>query len=269
MIEFMEVAVRTIFKKVLRPLLVALACGSVSVHGEDIDLFLGSSGTGANILFVIDNSSNWAANNQNWPTDTGSSGPASWCGSNCDKQGYYELKALYNLVSDAGILTDTMNVGLMMFNNSTSSRDGGYVRVAVAELGKLGENSHRDKLLGEIESAIRNFNTETTGSSVQYAATLFDAYKYFGGYSNPARTYPVTPAITNPVYDGIGVFGTAFWGDNDDDKYADKSLKRDASAYSGANYVPSINQYNNCAKNYIIFIGNGFPAADELLQLTW
>lgn len=256
---------KSILKKIFQAATVLLACSMAPAHAEDIDLFLGSSGSGANILFVLDNSSNWAAANQNWPTDT-EQPMAGWCGNDCGKQGYYELKALYKLIAGTKevdgvtvfLLPEGLSVGLMMFNNSTATRDGGYIRAAVLPLGS-GSGSHREFLKSTIELAIRNFNTETAASSVQYAAGLFDAYKYFGGYSNPKKTFPGNPAISSPTYQTVPVFGTAFWGDNDDD-----GNKVDMRAYDGANYKPVIDATNNCGKNYIIFIGNGFPAKDDV-----
>jgi type IV pilus assembly protein PilY1 len=266
----MEVVVKTMLRKIMLAVAMLLVCSAAPVYAEDIDLFLGSSGSGANILFVLDNSSNWSAANQNWPTDT-EQPMAGWCGNDCNKQGYYELKALYKLISGTKVvdkdlptekvvflLPEGLAVGLMMFNNSTSTRDGGYVRAAVKELGS-GTGSHREFLMLTIERAIKNFNTETAASSVQYAAGLFDAYKYFGGYSNPNKTFPGNPAIASPTYQTVPVFGTKFWGDNDDD-----GTKVDMRAYDGADYKPIIDATNNCGRNYIILIGNGFPAKDDV-----
>lgn len=230
----------------------------VIAWADDIDLFVGTSaGTSdyPNVLIILDNSSNWAAANQNWPTDAAPPVP---CGNDCNKQGYYELKALRTVINSLPVDSTTgvvpINVGLMLFNNSTAARDGGYVRFAVQTL----TGPRKAAFLSTIDTMIGNFNTETAASSVQYAAALFDAFKYFGGYTYPTlATKDQAPATPWPSYQSIPVFGTAFWGSNNAD-----SNKPDMTAYSGSNYVPV--STTSCGKNFIIFIGNGFPAKDNV-----
>lgn len=219
---------------------------------EDIDIFTGGSSNNAdnpNVLIVIDNSSNWSAANQNWPKD-----PACTVDANtCDKQGYYELKALRSVLSS---LTDPnttlpINIGLMMFNNSNATRDGGYVRTHL----RMMTPSDRQAMIDTIDKIIANFNTETAASSVQYGAMLFDVFKYFGGFTNPDNATTDQAPTTIPTYSGVPVFGTPFWGSNDKDSI-------DLTAYNGSNYKsPSI---TSCGRNYLVFIGNGFPAKDDV-----
>jgi len=229
-----------------------LALGPVCTRAEDIDLFTASSSDPANVLIILDNSSNWSAANQGWPEDEAPPAGVD-CGNDCNKQGYYELKAIRTVIESlpadpAG--TVAMNVGLMLFNNSNASRDGGYVRYHVRLL--TGDN--KEAFLAKLDEIIRNFNTETAASSVQYAAALFDAFKYFGGHTNPDSNTNPPPA--NPAYSGIPVFGTEFWGSNDAD-----GTKPDPAAYDDADYIPI--RKSNCAKNFIVFVGNGFPAKDD------
>ena len=245
--------------KLLRNFLLptVLAAGSSLSWAEDIDLFVGSNSSGKpNILFVVDNSSNWAAANQNWPDiNSGRTSNTFSCGNDCAKQGVAEVAALYDVIS--GLNADSsMNVGLMLFNNSNATRDGGYVRVAVDKL----DSQQKTKLLNTLTTIISNFNTETAASSVQYSAVLFDAFKYFGGYSNPYYSTSLYPAtgVSNPTYSTIPVFGTRFWGSNDAD-----GTKPDAAAYTGNAYNSIIGDDNNCGNNFIVFVGNGFPAKDD------
>lgn len=236
----------------------SLMAAMPAAHAEDIDIYTSNAGSvnNPNILIVLDNSSNWSAANQNWPTD---SNPPVDCGNDCNKQGYYELKAMRELIlgleENYGDASGNVpiNVGLMMFNNSTASRDGGYVRSAVVPM----TPANRAALVARLDQIILNFNTETAASSVQYGAALFDAFKYFGGFTNPANATTNTAPASNPTYSGIPVFGTRFWGSNDAD-----GSKPDATAYDGSDYVPVTSEL--CGKNYIIFIGNGFPAKDNV-----
>ncbi len=225
---------------------------------EDIDIYATNGGTmnNPNILIILDNSSNWAAANQNWPTDTNPPVP---CGNDCNKQGYYELKALRSLVlglaANYGDASGNvpLNLGLMLFNNSNATRDGGYVRSAVIPM----TVANQAALVAKLNQIISNFNTETAASSVQYGAILFDAFKYFGGYTNPANATTNQAPSTNPTYNGVHIFGTEFWGSNNAD-----GTKPDSSAYIGINYEPV--EAESCGRNYIVFIGNGFPAKDNV-----
>lgn len=241
-----------------------LATSSTLSWAEDIDLFVGSNSSGKpNILFVLDNSANWSSNNQKWPDVNTGRTTAFSCGNDCTKQGVAELGALYDVISGLAP-NSSMNVGLMMFNNSNASRDGGYVRVAVEAL----DSYQKTLLLTTLTTIMGNFNTETTGTSIQYSAILFDAFKYFGGYSNPYYSTSLYPAsgLTSPTYSSIPVFGTVAWGSNDAD-----GSKPDARAYSvshsGGNTIVSYNgiigDSNNCGNNFIVFVGNGFPAKDD------
>ncbi len=250
-------------RKLLKSSLAALAIGlgiATAAHAEDIDIFIGaSSGTSdyPNVLIVIDNSSNWSAANQHWPTDTS---PPVACGAACDKQGYYELKAIRTVVNalPTNALTGDVevNLGLMMFNNSNATNDGGYVRYAVRKMSAANKAS----FLAKIDEIITGFNTETASASVQYTAILFDAFKYFGGYTDIVHATSNSTPSAAPSFGSGGnnpttIFSPAFWGDNDND-----GTKPDTAAYSGANYVPPTQ--TSCGKNYVIFVGNGYPATD-------
>lgn len=235
----------------LLPLLGVLAGPA---QADDIDIFTGGASNTAdnpNVLIVLDNSSNWSANNQNWPTDTS---PPVACGSACNKQGYYELKAVRNVLSS---LTDPntslpINIGFMLFNDSSAARDGGYVRSRLQEM----TAANRLDLIAKIDATIQNFNTETA-NSVQYSAMLFDIFKYFGGYTNPDNATKDAAPSTNPTYSSIPVFGTKFWGSNDAD-----GSNPDSQAYSGSDYIPPT--LTSCGRNYVVFIGNGLPNKDDV-----
>ena len=230
---------------------VPMRCGA-----EDIDIFVGGTGGvgDPNVLIILDNSSNWSAANQNWPED---GDPPVDCGNDCNKQGYYELKALRKVVDSLPKDEDGrigINLGLMLFNNSNATRDGGYVRYAVRSM----TAANLENFLRTIDEIIQHFNTETASSSVQYGAVLFDAFKYFGGYTNPENASKNNAPASNPTYSGVPVFGTAFWGSIDRDINEMGELKRDAAAYADEHYVPP--HINECGRSHIIFIGNGFPA---------
>src|SRR5687767_7473979 len=98
----------------------ALAPSSV-VNAEDIDLFVSAvtatQANNPNVLFIIDNTANWNANNQHW---VGANGESPF------KQGQSELRALKRVIEEA---TDKVNIGLMMFHAGDPKGTG--VRYAV------------------------------------------------------------------------------------------------------------------------------------------
>jgi len=181
------------FRSRLISTVLALALGTAlpsSVNAEDIDLFVGSSPAIAanrpNVLIVIDNSANWSAASQGWAGGV--------------KQGQSELRALRTVI---GELTGSINVGLMLFTpGSGSNKDGAYVRYHVRQMAAanqtalqelIGDGSCLDgsnSLNGTPNCLFKNFDssTEKVGTAkTDYSAGLFEAFKYFGGYTSPAN----------------------------------------------------------------------------------
>ena len=245
--------------------ILALALGTASlssVDAEDIDLFVGSNPATAanrpNVLIVIDNSANWSAASQNWTGNV--------------KQGQSELRALKTVV---GELNDGVNLGLMLFTpGSGSNKDGAYVRYHVRQMATANKTALQEligdgtcvdgsnSLNGTPNCLFKNFDTpsEKVGTAkTDYSSGLFEAFKYFGGYTSPANAQS---GIAGAPVDASH-FGT--------DRYSgDPDAKSDPAAYvNGVTdafkraYQSPIDVSNGCTKNYIIFIGNGFPTQDS------
>ncbi|HYN53939.1 MAG TPA: hypothetical protein VES38_04465, partial [Methylotenera sp.] len=258
---------KTLKKYIFTSILIGLLLPISLTQAEDIDLYdvAGNTQSDPNILIILDNSANWVGADQGWPIDTDPPAP---CGqSQCRKQGYYELKAIRTLIS--GLVTNygdasgnvPINIGLMMFNSGNGIGEGGYVRSAVLPM----TATNRQALIDEVDEIILNFEGV---NSVSYGAALFDAFKYFGGFTNPANATTNLQPATNPTYPdtSISLFSTPsdsgpnptynsqFWGSTSDNL-------ADTRAYSGANYVPIT--ATSCGRNFIVFIGNGFPTNDD------
>lgn len=224
---------------------------------EDIDLFAGSVPNGSssrpNILIVLDNSANWSASNQNWPLGI--------------KQGQAELAALRWWV---GTLPDTVNVGLMMFTKgSGSGQDGAYVRFHVRQMTPTNKAALQEligpilfchdgpnSLNGTPNCIYKNFDSseKVATSSIDYSAALFEAYKYLGGFTNPANSQ--TGVAGSPV--SSTRYGPLRYAGNPDPK-------SDPAAFTTAaktEYRSPIDASSSCGQNSIIFIGNGFPGKD-------
>ena len=244
----------------IRTLCAAIAtsvCVSQAARAEDIDLFTNPSSANTiapNILIILDNSANWSRNDQAWPTG---------------KQGESELRAIYNILGEATVGTN-VNLGLMML--TSGAPDGGYVRYAIRNMTDANKKAFREligdpagcvdganTITGGANCILKNFDSpseKTNSASTRYSAVLFEAFKYFGGYTEPAKAnlnQPGTPQDSTH-------FGTL--------RYAVLDPKADRGAYvdpAKTRYQPPINAdgSNSCAKNYIIFIGNGYPSQDN------
>ena len=100
---------------------VSLAGLPVVAAADDIDIFTGASaGNNVNprILIVLDNTSNWARQSQQWPGGL--------------QQGQSEARAISNLLST---LDTTVSLGLMEFvTGGNANDDGGFIRSAIRPL---------------------------------------------------------------------------------------------------------------------------------------
>ena len=138
----------------IRKLAASVALG-LAVHSpafaEDIDLFTDNN-TGAqvapNILIVLDNSSNWSANNQQWTDPNGVISPF--------KQGQSELRALRNLMNDANI-NESINLGLFMFSSGNPA-DSGYPRFHVRNMTPTNKNAFKE-MIGEDAGCVNGPNS--------------------------------------------------------------------------------------------------------------
>ena len=203
-----------------------------------------------NVLIVVDNSSNWAAANQHWP--------------NGIKQGESEMRAIRTVI---GELNDTTNVGLMMF--TTGGNRGGYVRFHIRQMTAVNKSALSEligyasgcvdgpnSLNGTPNCILKNFQTpgEKVSGSV-YSAAMLDVFKYFGGYTWPAHAEDgVAGANVNSSQ-----FGATRYAGSPDPNSDPAAYSTDANKTS---YNSPLYATNNCAKNYVIFIGNGFPSQD-------
>jgi type IV pilus assembly protein PilY1 len=231
---------------------------------EDIDLFVSgaASAQNPNVLVVIDNSANWNAASQHW---IGAGGESPF------KQGQSELRALRQVV---GELDNKINFGMMMFTPGQGSfADGGYVRYHVRQMDVtnrtalqelIGTDICVDKLNflnGTPNCIFKNFSgvEQAATADTDYSAALFEVFKYFGGYTSPAHAHD--DVAGSPVDTAAGPFATHFGPV----RYAgNPDPKTDAAAFSAPfnTYAPPIGPTNTCGKNYVIFIGNGFPSQD-------
>jgi type IV pilus assembly protein PilY1 len=252
-------------------LAVALGLYSCGVLAEDTDLFASAapvaSGGRPNVLIVLDNSANWSAANQQWPGGV--------------KQGQSELRALRTLLTE---MTDDVNLGIVMFTAGTgANKNGAYVRFhARPILGTYagGTRTNRQALLeligddscvngpnslnGTPNCMYKNFDSSTekvSTSQVDYSAALFEIYKYFGGYTNPANAH--SDIAGSPI--SASQYGGLRYAGNPDAKSDPAAYVNGATDTTKRAYISPID--NSCAQNAIIFVGNGFPNGDSPASL--
>lgn len=242
----------------------AVAPASLS-QAEDIHIYSSDVGASAkpNILVIIDNSANWASAAQHWPGGI--------------KQGESELNALRTVIGD---LSDRVNLGLMMFTSgSGTNKDGGYVRYHIRPMNDTNRSAFRamlgnptgctdgpNSLNGTPDCIYQNFasgplNESISSASTDYSAAMFEVFKYFGGYTSPAHADDNVAG--SPV--DTSHFGATRYAGNPDSR-TDQAAFTDA-APTKTNYNTPLDTVSSCAKNFVIFIGNGFPSQDSAATL--
>lgn len=157
--------------KFLAGIFIAVGLSSGSVYAEDIDIFVGSAGGDSslpNVIFVLDNTSNWARQSQQWPGGL--------------TQGESEVRAINTALAG---LVDKVNVGLVEFTTGGSAtQDGGYVRFNLQKL----TAASKVQLGSTLTTIFNNINdpTEKRNSNTSYGNLMYDFYNYLSG---GAQTY--------------------------------------------------------------------------------
>ena len=257
---------RTLFtRRILAASLAATAalCGPARLHAEDVDIFTAGNGVTApaNVLIILDNSSNWSATLGANECNSGNTA--------ANTKFAAEVCAL-QLAVDA--LPATVRVGLMMF--AESGENGGYMRFGIRDMNTVNKKAFKDLLGGLVSSGS---NPDNSGSNQPYGKVMYEAFKYFGGYTSPANAQ--TNVAGSPV-DRTHFGNEAFAGggssnstgakrldasnnNNPNDRAAVRYGVVDQFAY--ASKSSNLYEYNNaiidgCSKNFIIFISNGNPS---------
>ncbi|GGH55765.1 hypothetical protein GCM10010975_13700 [Comamonas phosphati] len=245
-------------------------------RSEDIDLYAGVGGSGVkpNVLFFLDNTSNWSANNQAWTKASViakcNALPVATDQVQCNKyaeqifgnasslvQGQVEVRALRLVLDQLVCQTGSklgVNAGIMLFNAQGTvdgnSIVGGYIRRHIVPLENA--NTNCATFLGDLDNIDANITTpDFKGpSSTDYGTALFEAFKYFGGWTNPAGAK--TETAGSPT--GATGFGPV--------RYTNPIAQEDPDAFTDASkttYKSPLTDANVCGNNYIVLIGNKFP----------
>jgi hypothetical protein len=164
---------------------VGIGAASGLAHAEDIDIFLGTSAGSSgnpNVLIVLDNTSNWSRQSQQWP------GGAA--------QGQSEVNAIRQVITS---MDDSINIGLMEFvTGGNANDDGGFIRSAIKPM----TADNKTAFSTQLTTIYNNITSpdEKRNSNTPYGNLMYDVYNYFAG----ANTYSPTGAVLASLADSGG-----------------------------------------------------------------
>lgn len=228
----------------------ALVC-ACSAHAEDIDIFTaGGSGTAgaANIMFLVDNSANWARASQKWPDTSGN-------------QGESELLALKNVLNTTST-SIPLNIGLAMYTQSGSSY-GGMVRYGARDISVAANKTALTNILDGIRADVNASNEKVAQNSGE-AAALYEMYKYFS--SKPIFRGGLQTG--NDPASSLDVAGNT--GGHRPYTTVAQGLTS-GFAVNGSSYVAPASATTSCgSSNYVVLIANNangtYPAGDQTYE---
>jgi len=180
------------YKKILSALMaLSFALNPLATVAEDIDIFTGDSAGVSerpNVLIVLDNTSNWARQSQQWPGGL--------------TQGQAEVRSIKNVLDSIG---SDINVGVMEFvTNGNANNIGGFLRFPILPMdatNKAALKAEMDEIFGDI-----NGTNEKRNSNTPYGNLAYDMYNYFAGAnvgSNSSSLNPPSPRVDSRAYDTL------------------------------------------------------------------
>lgn len=265
--------------------LVIVGLFSSSVYPEDIDVFKAGGPqdpSPPNILIFLDNTSNWSAKNQGWNKNdmtakcNGDATCLSYVGqifgsSATLTQGQVEVASLKLVLNQLVCNATTpakavkMNVGLMMIQNGAyigSSESAGVIKRAILPL----DNSQCAAIMRDLDAIFSNITSPAykVSSSANYGGALFDAFKHYGGHTNPDGAFGNTTGTPiGPAGFGPARFSLKNPALDDALAYTDSPMN---ATYQNPDMVPSTGDCGG--KNHILLVGNTWPNADNRSLLS-
>jgi type IV pilus assembly protein PilY1 len=256
----------------LFPVLMTLGLCANVAYGEDIDLYTGdTSGGDSNILFVLDNESNWGATmGGTLPSDLNTVAACSDSSYYCaQKYALISLLQKVDPVSGNHFIADGVGIGIMMYGSGANK--GSYIRFGIRKM-----NATNRAALITLLKALDVLGDK--GSSQQdYGLTMWEGFKYFGGGTGS----PWSSTSWGPIPDnGVGVgtntrdypsnatMGSAFWA-GATTPYAYTSSSTNNSGASPPVQYTAPTHTSACGKNYIIYVGHSDSQANDSLGGTF
>lgn len=200
-------------------LALSLAMHPLRGAAEDIDLFVGNNSTVGkpHVIIVLDNTSNWARQSQQWPGG--------------ETQGQSEVMAIQAALEKQK--DGKVNVGLLEFvTGGNANNDGAFVRHHSRLLDDSAWSALKEKL-DVIYDGINDAD-EKRNSNTAYGNLAYDVYNYLGGLSQDSQG-------VGAVYPG-GVDGALADGDGYTSPYV--------------NFKSPLTEDAVCGNTYVIYITN-------------
>lgn len=226
---------------------------ATGVRADDIDIFLGTSGGNAdapNIIFLIDNTTNWSRAAQHWPD-------------NGNNQGQAELTAISNILSTFKAPTGNnpgfpANVGLAMLTTyqgsspgATPGAGGGYMRFGVRDMTNVTNRNALQAILNGIAANVQSSADKINEASKDEEAAFYEIYKYLSGlapFSGPANQNIFADVAGNTqTLTGAG------------------QHLNSGFAISGGLYQSPLSSGKPCAATYIIYVANSAPSQPKVI----
>lgn len=222
-----------------------LAAAPPQAGAVDIDIYVGTSGTNAdvpNVIFVLDNGPDWSRTAQKWPDNGGVQGAA-------------EAAALSNVLN---LITASqpVNVGLAMLTSyagstaggATPNAGGGYIRFGVRDMTIAANRTALQNILTYIQNNPTDPTEKLSGTaSKEEAAAFYEIYKYLSGLAPYTGPFGSSYAKQNGKVDVAG--------NTDPNSAAAQGLTSGYALVNGLYQTP-ISSTKPCARTYIIYIAN-------------
>ncbi|MEO7853783.1 MAG: hypothetical protein ABIR94_16255, partial [Rubrivivax sp.] len=253
-------------------------------QAADTDIYAPSGGGGEpNVVFLLDNTSNWSANSQAWSKESVdakcnaqadatkkaaclSYSTQIFAGSSSEKQGNIQLRALKlvlnELVCSGSSNALKVNVGLSLLTSQSTLSNGhgvGVINFAVQALTGTAATAGTSckAIVDQLNLIEANINNPTykAPSSANYGSAYYEIFKYFGGHSNPALA-------GNPAPNGGTPVGATGYGPL---RYSIPNTLDDPNAFTSAaktTYKSPLGSTNSCGNNYLVLVGNTYPNAE-------
>lgn len=250
----------------------------------DIDIYAAAGGaTAPNVVFLLDNTSNWSSNKQAWSkasVDSKCNALANatqksvclgystqiFSGKSSLTQGEVQLRALKlvlnELVCSGASSALKVNIGLSLMGQQSVASNGhgvGLINFAVQPLAGTASTSGSScraiiQTLDTMDASIQNPEYKAP-SSANYGAAYYEIFKYFGGHTNPTLAGKPSPNGGSPV--GATGYGTT--------RYSKPNVLDDVNAFTSAartTYRSPLSAASSCGNNYIVLVGNAYPNAE-------
>lgn len=259
--------------------------GTAPARAADTDIYgpPSSSSASSNVVFLLDNTSNWSANNQAWSKTSvnakcnllSDATQRTTCLSYSSQifgaassltQGQVQLRALKlvlnELVCSGSANALRVNVGLSLLGSESVVSNGhsvGLINFAVQPL--TGTATTAGSTCAAIINQLDLIDTKVQDpawkapSNANYGAAYYEIFKYFGGHTNPALA-------PNPEPHGGTPIGATGYGPI---RYSKPNMLDDVNAFTGpdkSTYRSPLTSSASCGNNYIVLVGNTYPNAE-------